>query len=460
VTLLAPSQQPPELELAVFVGDAAAVHPLPRSGRVAIGRADDSDVRLDHPSVSRRHAVLHLGSPLRLEDLGSQNGTFVHEPRLPAETGDTDDLRQISGQTVEIAVGECVNLGSTLMVVRRARRAPDPPASAGEDPGPSGPAMRALHEEAFRAAPTQLNVLILGETGAGKEVLASAIHRRSARAHGPFVALNCAALSESLLESELFGHERGAFTGAVEARPGLFEAAQRGTVFLDEVGDLPMPVQVKLLRVIEDRKVLRVGGRSPRSIDVRFVAATHRDVEAEVARGAFRQDLFFRLSGITLTIPPLRERVGEIAELARIFAASASRQIDRPEPPALSPEALAMLERYPWPGNIRELRNVIERAVVLSARDTLLPGDLPARVRAGGAAPVRPAEEPPRPLGADAMDRLRSEMNDLERQRIVQALEQCAGNQTQAAELLGMSRRKLVMKLEEHQLPRPRKKKL
>jgi transcriptional regulator with PAS, ATPase and Fis domain len=252
--------------------------------------------------------------------------------------------------------------------------------------------MRALYEQAYLAAPGRISVLLLGETGTGKEVLAQAIHRRSsaARARGPFLGLNCAALSVSLLESELFGHEKGAFTGAVQARPGLFEAADGGTVFLDEVGELPQTIQVKLLRVLEEQKVLRVGGRVPRSIDVRVLSATHRDLEADVARGAFRQDLYFRLSGVTLTIPPLRQRVADIAPLAELFAAKACRAFERSRIPELSREALALLERYPWPGNIRELRNVMERAVMLCAGDRLLPEHLPPKM-AACAAPAAPS---------------------------------------------------------------------
>jgi hypothetical protein len=226
-------------------------------------------------------------------------------------------------------------------------------------------AMQRLQRLVKRIAVGTISVLLLGETGVGKEVLAESLHNESLRSKKPFLRLNCAALTETLLESELFGHERGAFTGAVHAKPGLLETAQGGTVFLDEVGELPHSTQVKLLRVLEERKVFRVGALKPRPIDVRFISATNRDLETQVAMGAFRQDLFFRLNGIALVIPPLRERLDEIEGLAKAFIQSASAQAGRARPPVLSLEALTLLRRYGWPGNIRELRNVIERAVLL-----------------------------------------------------------------------------------------------
>ena len=310
------------------------------------------------------------------------------------------------------------------------------------------PAMEAVYQQAMRAAQSTLSVLLLGETGVGKDVMAHAIHRASPRASHPFVPLNCAALTESLLESELFGYEKGAFTGAQQSREGLFEAADGGTVFLDEVGELPRATQAKLLRVLEDRKVMRVGGRSFREVDVRFIAATNRDLEACASDGNFRQDLFFRIGGVVLTIPPLRERVQEIRPLVERFAEVGAQKLGRARVPRLDDEALAALERYEWPGNVRELRNAVEQMVAMGDAEVITKAQLPARVLSGGNG-RRSAPE---------VDRLQAEMRDVEKRRVVSALERCGGNQTKAAEILGISRRTLLHRLDEFDLPRPRKK--
>ncbi len=335
--------------------------------------------------------------------------------------------------------------------------APLPAFSAADGVVILDPCMHALYEQVARVAAASINVLILGETGAGKEVLARAIHNLSPRKAGPFVALNCAALTESLLQAELFGHEKGAFTGALQARAGLFETAAGGTLFLDEIGELPLSIQTKLLRALEDRKVLRVGARAERDVDVRFVAATNRDVEAEAEAGTFRQDLYYRLNGISFTIPPLRERPSEIAALSRMFLARCNAELGRQVPLTLADDTMRLLESYPWPGNVRELRNVIERGAVLCSGDVLRPEHLPQRVVNGG---TNRASIPASALdGAreDALMRARSELQGIERQRILEALEQCGGNQTRAAEALGISRRTLVYRLGDLGLPRPRK---
>jgi transcriptional regulator with PAS, ATPase and Fis domain len=296
---------------------------------------------------------------------------------------------------------------------------------------------RTLEETARRAASANINVLILGETGVGKEVLAQKIHGWSPRAERPLVCINCAGLCETLVESELFGHERGAFTGALHAKPGLLETADGGTVFFDEVGELPLGMQAKLLRVIETRQVLRVGSLVPRPIDVRFLAATNRDLDAEVAQGRFRSDLRFRLDGLRLTVPPLRDRVPEILGLAQLFLDEFCRREGRPVP-ALTDPAAACLRRHAWPGNVRELRNVIERAAVICSDERIFPEDL---------------QLPPPP----ALAALALPPDASERDRILAALAACAGNQTRAAELLGMARRTFVSRLDELALPRPRK---
>ncbi|MEI9947956.1 MAG: sigma-54 dependent transcriptional regulator [Pseudomonadota bacterium] len=319
------------------------------------------------------------------------------------------------------------------------------------------PIMQGLYDQVARAAASSINVLVLGETGVGKEVLARAVHNLSARKAGPFVALNCAALTESLLQSELFGHEKGAFTGALQARAGLLETASGGTVFLDEIGDLPLSIQTKLLRALEDRKVLRVGARAEREIDVRFVAATNRDIEAEAEAGTFREDLFYRLNGISFTIPPLRDRPAEIAALSRMFLARYNAELGRHAALSLSDEVVQLLENYPWPGNVRELRNAIERGAVLCSGDVLHPEHLPARIVSGGHG--RQSSTPPGldTTREDILSRARSELQGIERQRILDALEQSGGNQTRAAEALGISRRTLVYRLSELGVPRPRK---
>jgi DNA-binding NtrC family response regulator len=406
------------------IGDGLyASHPLPPRREIMIGRSQKADVRIDHPSISRQHAVLHPGPPLRLQDLGSANGTRVGERQLAA------------GETVSIGLNEAIELGTVLMVVQ--------PGELGDAPRPVREAtMAQLGRVIERVAAGTISVLLLGETGVGKEVMAERLHKLSPRAKKPFLQLNCGALPENLLESELFGHVKGAFTGALQNKPGLLETAQGGTVFLDEVGELPPAIQVKLLRVLEARQVQAIGGLSPRAIDVRFIAATNRDLPAEVARGAFRQDLYFRLNGISLTIPPLRERVSEIDGLAAQFLAQALAQSTPPRALKLSSEVLAGLRRYAWPGNVRELRNVIERAVLLCAGDVIELEHLSL-----------PASSPLDPLRAQPQ----AVASSPERQRILDALAEAAGNQKLAAQKLGISRGTLVSRLDEYGIPRPRK---
>jgi DNA-binding NtrC family response regulator len=339
------------------------------------------------------------------------------------------------------------------------RRSAEPGANASEPPRAGSPvrasdlvvgdpSMVALLGELTRVARGTISVLILGETGVGKERIAEELHRRSQRT-GPFVALNCAAINENLLESELFGHERGAFTGAQAAKDGLIEGAHGGTLFLDEVGELPLSVQVKLLRVLEERKVTRVGGRAPRAVDIRIVSATNRDLEQEIEQGGFRADLFYRLNGVTLTVPALRARLGDIAPLAARFVQEAGRALSRATVPGLSGDVLEALQRYAWPGNIRELRNVLERAVLLCDGPALTLEQLPPKLLASSPAPSHGEGDP--------RARLLREIEAMDRERVIDALARCAGNQTQAAELLGISRRTLVARLSQYALPRPRR---
>jgi DNA-binding NtrC family response regulator len=445
----------PALELVVVGSDRIQVTPLPSRGDLMLGRGEECEIRIDHRSVSRRHAVLHVfDGVVQIEDLGSANGTFVRDSPHPGDAGGAQPLQKLSKESVEVAVGGRVSLGAVPIVVRRATVAqrgfaPDPPIVR-------DPAMRALHEQITRTARSAINVLILGEAGVGKEVLARALHERSPRAAGPFLAVDCAALPPGQAEGELFGYEQDAFTGTARARRGLLEAANGGTILLDEVGALPPLVQVKLLRVLEDRRVMRVGGRTPRQLDLRFVAATHRNLEAEAARGTFRQDLYFRLSGVAFAVPPLRERSSEIAPLAEQFLAAAVRGIDRGGPLRFSPTALRCLESYAWPGNVRELRNLVERAVVLSDGEMVVPADLPGRVTGSATGPVRRLDI----IGSrTATSEVKAVVPGAaaERQRIMEALEQCGGNRTRTAKLLGISVRILAHRLAEYDVGPPRR---
>ena len=279
-----------------------------------------------------------------------------------------------------------------------------------------------------KAGPSQRSVLITGESGTGKELVARALHATSGRPG--FVPLNCSAFPENLLESELFGHEKGAFTGAERSRIGLFEAAHGGTLFFDEVGDLPLTLQPKLLRALESGEVRRVGATASRAVDVRVIAATNKDLDAEVGAGRFREDLFWRLNVVNLHVPPLRDRTTDIPPLAVLFAG------DRP----ITPEAMSMLTAYPWPGNVRELRNALDRAFALSTSTSVRPEDLPPRIQRSGQAAV---------IVADARRRQVS-LRDLEREYIIEILRQVGGNKTRAAEILGLDRKTLYRKLDEY----------
>jgi two-component system, NtrC family, response regulator AtoC len=312
--------------------------------------------------------------------------------------------------------------------------------------------MESLRRIVERIAGSSISVLITGETGVGKGLLAKELHRKSPRASGAFIALNCAELPESLLEAELFGYQKGAFTGAAQAKAGLIETADGGTLLLDEIGDMPLATQAKLLRVLEDGEVRRIGSLRPRHVDLRVVACTNRDLKAESERGAFRLDLYFRLAGISLAVPPLRERVGEIEGLARAFLEQAAHSAQRTSVPILAPEALAPLHRYSWPGNVRELRNVIERAVLLSQDGVIRSEHLPVdRLRTT----VYPAPTPvPSAQGAQVPE---GKPADSKRHRILDELAACGGNQSRAAKRLGISRRTLVTWLKDAGLPRPHK---
>ncbi|HEY0006670.1 MAG TPA: sigma-54 dependent transcriptional regulator [Pyrinomonadaceae bacterium] len=308
-------------------------------------------------------------------------------------------------------------------------------------------AIKRVVAETQRVAQTQANVLLLGESGTGKELFARAVHHLSMRRDKPFVAINCAAIPETLIENELFGHERGAFTGASDRRLGKFELAAGGTVFLDEIGELPLAVQGKLLRAIEEKSVDRIGGRAPVPVDVRVVAATNKDLRAAVESGEFRRDLFFRLAVFPIEIPPLRERGEDVLLLARHFAAQLGRELRRREA-ILSEESLKAIRAHAWPGNVRELENAIERACILSDTSALEPRDL-------GLGPLNPQESEALKefdLSGTLNEAAERAARLVERRKIADALRAHEGNKTRAAETLGVSYKTLLTKIKEYEL--------
>ncbi len=296
------------------------------------------------------------------------------------------------------------------------------------------PEIRVIISQILAVADTTATVLIEGESGTGKELVARAIHRRSRRANRPFIAIHCGALCESLIESELFGHEKGAFTGAQARKQGLIELADGGTLFLDEIGEIPIVTQVKLLRVLETREFMRVGGVEPRKVDIRVIAATNRNLTEEVAEGRFREDLYYRLNVVKITVPPLRTRRADIPLLTNYFQKQFEKQYQR-GPLTISPQALERLVAYHWPGNIRHLRNVVERLVLFARSEIIEVEDLP--------------EE----LVAPPSDRIEVDvglpLDELERRAIMRTLQVTGGNRTKAAEMLGISRRTLIRRIKE-----------
>ena len=310
-------------------------------------------------------------------------------------------------------------------------------------------AMRSVFEAIERVAATDASVLITGESGTGKELVAREIHLKSRRRAKPFIKLSCAALAEGVLESELFGHEKGAFTGSVKARRGRFELADGGTLFLDEIGDIAPSVQVKLLRVLQERQFERVGGEKTLAVDVRLISATNRDLKEEVGQGRFREDLFYRLHVVPIELPPLRARSGDIARLAAHLAAKICRRMNRPLRD-FEPAALDLLAGYPWPGNVRELENVIERALVLGRGERIAVEDFPPLARPEEKGPDGTAASPE--LTASGEIDLNATLENLERRYIAQALERTGGNKSRTARLLGLKTSVLYYKLEKYGL--------
>lgn len=441
---------------------------LPDVNRV--GRDPLSEVVLLDEAASRAHAELSwepAAEAFRFRDLESRNGTWVNGlPTREALLQHGDELRVGESVLLFTAGDEPPALGrsgrSTIVL-------PEPSASVEPEAGPArprsvdraprligeSPQLRAVLEAASRCARLEVSVLIRGETGTGKELLAEAIHRASPRRGGPLVAINAANLGGDLCESELFGHERGAFTGAVARRVGCFERAQGGTLFLDEVAEVPLETQAKLLRVLETRTFQRVGGTRTLRSDFRLVAATHRDLHAMVEAGTFREDLLYRFDVARLELPPLRERPSDVALLAQHFVEVLAPTMGSPVR-GLEPDALEVLASSEFPGNVRELRNWIERSLIyasgseLSAADLVSQRSRPRAREVGAAKPLAPSVNAEELAGFLDEDAPIVPLVELERREIERALRVTGGNKTQAARLLGIDRKTLYGKLERH----------
>jgi two-component system nitrogen regulation response regulator NtrX len=304
-----------------------------------------------------------------------------------------------------------------------------------------GPAMGALRAQIAQAAPSHGRVLIFGENGTGKELVARNIHAQSLRADGPFVEVNCAAIPEDLIESELFGHTKGAFTGALAARKGKFELADGGTLFLDEIGDMTLKTQAKVLRALQEQRVEPVGGTASVAVDVRVIAATNKNLEDELRKGSFREDLYFRLNVIPFQVPPLRERREDIPALARHFVAAIAGEYGK-RPKDISPRAIEALAALSWPGNVRELRNIVERVFIMTPRERIEPEDLPAPLLAAGLSPESALREP-----ANSFPSLAEARDDFEKRYVWGKYQECGGNMSRTAEALQVERSNLYRKM-------------
>jgi DNA-binding NtrC family response regulator len=409
------------LELHVVEGaDQGASHVV--QGPVVVGTAPETDLRLTDRAVSRRHLELRpAGDGLWLRDLDSTNGTFLRGSKV---------------REAVLQPGESFEVGRTRVEVRtstsRRRVALSKRDRFGGLVGESA-AMKRLYSLLERVCPTDVTVLIEGETGTGKELAARALHDGGNRAAGPFVVVDCSAVSPTLIEAELFGHAKGAFTNADRDRQGAFETAQQGTIFLDEVGELPLELQPKLLRVLQEREVRRIGEQTIRHVDVRVIAATNRDLPEEVAKGRFREDLYYRLAVFRVRMPALRERTEDIPLLVRHFIG------DRPGT-AISDETMRKLKGAPWPGNVRELHNTVERALLLSFEE--IESSSP---RAPSTAPAIDASRPFKEVKNEVVD-------GFERSYIERLMERAKGNVSRAAREAGIDRKHLERLLKKHHL--------
>jgi transcriptional regulator with GAF, ATPase, and Fis domain len=447
--------------LLVFGGSSSWLYPLPTTGEVVIGRSEAANLRIDDASVSRQHARLVLeGDSVTLVDLGSHNGTFVNKVRVAGrrvlQPNDVITIHKTTLVLYAAVVGASpVATGTHAAAMGSERRGPGVTLGA-QRVIVADPAVVRVYDLIERLAPVEIPVLITGETGCGKELVATAIHALSSRARKPLVSLNCAALHDALIESELFGHEKGAFSGAIATRAGLIEAAAGSTLFLDEVGELAPTVQAKLLRVLEVHRVTRVGDTREREVDVRIVAATNRDLEADVAAGRFRRDLYFRLSAATLHLPPLRQRLRELPLMASAFLDDACRRNGRPLM-RISEGALGALVAHPWPGNVRELKNLMQYLAATITSEVMLADHVLERI---GRLHHTPVPRLPSAASSDGVRQFRplaDELRELEITRIREALEATGGNQTRAAQLLAMPVRTFFEKAKQFGLT-PKKK--
>jgi len=409
---------------------------------IKLGSLAGGDVVLTDDTVSRQHAeIVRSRHGLVLRDLGSTNGTFVGpmrirevflQPGMRFKLGRSEFLYDSRDEVIDIEPSEQARFEGLVG---------------------GSVAMRQVFGILDRIAPTDLTVLITGETGTGKELASRAVHERSRRAGGPFIVFDCGAAPENLIESELFGHRRGAFTGAIEARPGVFELSDAGTIFLDEIGELPLDLQPKLLRVLEQREVRRIGENRVRRVSVRVVCATNRNLRDEVAAGRFREDLYYRLAVVEVTLPPLRERISDLPLLINHLLSSAAHNRGVTE---LSPGVQSIFESYRWPGNVRELQNVIERALPFCDGAEITIEALPDALRGRPRTAVPPTRSPA-PVDAsslpfkDAKERL---IEAFERQYLVDLLERHAGNVSRAARTARMDRKSITRLMKKHGITR------
>jgi transcriptional regulator with PAS, ATPase and Fis domain len=418
---------------------------------IRIGSASTEDIVLTDPTVSRHHAEIRRGRDgVILRDLGSTNGTFVGTVRA---------------KEVYLGPDTRFRVGRTEILFTPADEIIDVEPSAEdrfEDLVGNSVAMREVFGILERVAPTDLTVLISGETGTGKELASHAVHNRSGRSNAPFVVFDCGAAPENLIESELFGHKRGAFTGAIEARPGIFEMAHGGTIFLDEIGELPLELQPKLLRVLEQREVRRVGDSKTKSVDVRVVAATNRNLRELVSDGRFREDLYYRLAVVELVLPPLRDRLEDLPLLVDHLLERSSHNAGVR---AIAPEVVQIFQSYRWPGNVRELNNVIEGALPFCDGTSITIDALPEGLKArgqGGASEPQPPQSPstgaPKPAAApsslpfkDAKEQL---IEAFERQYLIDLIDRHDGNVSKAANSAGMDRKSITRLMKKHGITR------